>query len=54
LWVDQLDITKGAIWDQEVERALQACSHVLIVLSPASVNSHNVMRYAWQIISQRG
>lgn len=43
LWVDQLDIPKGAIWDQEVERALRACSHILIVMSPASVNSHNVM-----------
>jgi hypothetical protein len=27
LWVDQLDIPKGAIWDLEVQRALQACSH---------------------------
>jgi TIR domain len=43
LWVDQLDIPKGAIWDHEVERALQASSHVLVVLSPAAVNSHNVM-----------
>ena len=43
LWVDQLDIPKGVIWDQGVERALQTSSHILVVLSPASVNSHNVM-----------
>jgi hypothetical protein len=43
LWVDQLDIPKGAVWDQEIENALRTCTHVLAILSPASVNSHNVM-----------
>jgi TIR domain len=43
LWVDQLDIPPGAIWDREVQRALEVCSHLLVVLSPASVDSDNVM-----------
>lgn len=36
VWVDQLDIPKGARWDVEVERALKACTCLLAVLSPAS------------------
>lgn len=43
LWIDQLDIPTGARWDQEVEAALKACPRVLIILSPASVASQNVM-----------
>lgn len=43
LWMDQLDIPTGARWDQAVEGALKACPRVLIILSPASVASQNVM-----------
>lgn len=43
LWVDQLDIPKGARWDQSVEGALKGCSCLVVVLSPASVNSFNVL-----------
>jgi hypothetical protein len=43
LWLDQLDIPAGARWDRAVEEALKACPCLLIVLSPASVASHNVM-----------
>jgi TIR domain len=43
VWVDQLDIPKGARWDTEVEKALQACSCLLVVLSAASVKSQNVL-----------
>jgi hypothetical protein len=43
VWVDQLDIPKGARWDTEVEKALQACSCLLVVLSGASVKSQNVL-----------
>ena len=43
LWIDQLDIPTGARWDQTVEDALKACPRLLIILSPASVASQNVM-----------
>jgi hypothetical protein len=43
LWIDQLDIPPGARWDQSVEQALKCCSAVLVVLSPASVQSENVL-----------
>ncbi len=43
LWIDQLDIATGARWDQAVEDALKACQRLLIVLSPTSIASQNVM-----------
>lgn len=43
LWIDQLDIRSGDRWDESVERALKSCSGFLIVLSPHSVASRNVM-----------
>lgn len=43
LWIDQLDICPGARWDQAVEGALKSCSGVLVILSPASVRSNNVL-----------
>ena len=43
LWLDQLDITPGTRWDRAVEDALKECFCILVILSPASVSSHNVM-----------
>jgi hypothetical protein len=43
LWVDQLDIRAGTAWDSEVEKALRASPAMLVILSPASVASQNVM-----------
>ncbi len=43
VWVDQLDIPKGGRWDDEVEKALQASSCLLVVLSPAATKSQNVL-----------
>jgi serine phosphatase RsbU (regulator of sigma subunit) len=43
VWLDQLDIRPGQLWDREVEQALAACSEMLVVLSPASVVSSGVM-----------
>jgi TIR domain-containing protein len=43
LWLDQLDIQPGALWDKSVEEALKTSPEFLIILSPASVNSANVM-----------
>ncbi|HSG91810.1 MAG TPA: TIR domain-containing protein [Pseudomonadales bacterium] len=43
VWVDQLDIEPGTNWDRSVEAALDACVRVIVVLSPTSVASDNVL-----------
>jgi len=42
IWLDQLDIPKGARWDDELEKALRTCTTFLIMLSPESIKSQNV------------
>lgn len=43
VWIDQLDIDPGQLWDRAVQSALESSPSVLIILSPASVKSDNVM-----------
>jgi TIR domain len=43
VWIDQLDITPGQRWDRAVEDALAKCLQLVVVLSPAAVESTNVM-----------
>jgi hypothetical protein len=43
VWLDQLDIQAGQRWDKAVEDALANCPRLLVILSPASVDSTNVM-----------
>lgn len=43
LWLDQLDIRGGERWDRAVETALERCGGMIIVLSPDSVDSPNVL-----------
>ncbi len=43
LWLDQLDIKGGERWDRTVETALVNSQGVLVILTPESVNSANVM-----------
>jgi TIR domain-containing protein len=43
VWLDQLDIVPGDKWDRSVENALADCPRMLLILSPASVKSENVM-----------
>jgi hypothetical protein len=43
VWLDQLDISPGQRWDREVEDALTNCKRMIVILSPSSVNSTNVM-----------
>jgi len=43
VWLDQLDIRPGDRWDRTVEEALTNCPRMLVILSPASVSSTNVM-----------
>ena len=43
VWIDRLDIKVGQRWDSAVEEALAKCPQLLVILSPASVGSTNVM-----------
>jgi hypothetical protein len=43
VWLDQLDIPPGQRWDRGVEDALTNCPCLLVILSPAAINSTNVM-----------
>ena len=42
VWLDQLDIPTGARWDDELEKALEACEIFMVILTPASIASDNV------------
>jgi hypothetical protein len=46
VWMDKLDIRPGQRWEREVETALHGCSRMLVILSPASVGSSNVLAEA--------
>ena len=41
-WLDQLDLRPSQHWDRAIERAIRACSSVIVILSPRSVASENV------------
>jgi hypothetical protein len=43
VWIDRLDIRPGQRWDRAVEDALAKCPQLLVILSPAAVESTNVM-----------
>src|SRR5690348_16559007 len=42
VWLDQDNIGAGQRWDMAIERALDAASHVLYIMSKASTQSENV------------
>ena len=42
VWLDQWDIPAEADWDKTIDKALGECERLLIVLSPASVQSGEV------------
>jgi hypothetical protein len=42
VWLDQWNISASSDWDRAIDEALLDCSHLLIVLSPASVESPEV------------
>lgn len=43
IWIDQLDIQAGNHWDAAVEKALATSACVLVILTPSSTSSTNVM-----------
>lgn len=42
-WLDQLDIQPGERWDRSIEKALERSICLIVILSPSSVASNNVM-----------
>ena len=43
VWLDQLDIPAGSHWDASIQNALHTSKTLLIILTPTSVASENVM-----------
>ena len=43
IWIDQLDIAAGNHWDAAVEKALTTSACVLVIMTPSSTSSTNVM-----------
>lgn len=43
MWVDQLDIRPSEHWDRAIERAVTSCRGLVVILSPRSIASDNVM-----------
>ena len=43
LWMDQLDIKPGSHWDASIEKGLNTANCLIIILSPDSISSNNVM-----------
>jgi len=43
IWIDQLHIRPGEPWDEEIENALAEAGCLLVILSPSSVASDNVL-----------
>ncbi len=43
IWLDQINIERGERWDQSVQNALKQCKIFIVILSPYSVSSENVL-----------
>lgn len=39
VWVDQGDIDPGVDWNDAIDAALRGCTHLLVVLAPAFIDS---------------
>jgi hypothetical protein len=46
VWMDRLDIRPGQRWEVEIESAVNGCSRLLVILSPAAIASRNVLAEA--------
>ena len=42
IWLDQWDISAGSDWDATIDRALHDCERMIVVLSPAAIESREV------------
>jgi len=52
IWIDQ-DIEPGENWDEAIEKALNSCDKMLLIVSPSSVKSENVQD-EWSYFLEEG
>jgi hypothetical protein len=52
-WLDVRDLTPGALWERDLEAALDAATCVVLVASPESLRRPNVQK-EWRYADQRG
>jgi len=43
VWTDEEELQTGSQWDRAIQDALERCTCLLVVLSPASISSDNVL-----------
>jgi tetratricopeptide (TPR) repeat protein len=53
VWLDQWDIPHGANWPREIDRSLSDCARLLLVLSPASVDSDEVQSEWYTVLDEK-
>jgi hypothetical protein len=53
IWLDKLDIRPGEDWDESIARGLAECGRMVIVLSPTSVASNNVLDEVGYALSKK-
>ncbi|HTU47067.1 MAG TPA: toll/interleukin-1 receptor domain-containing protein [Bryobacteraceae bacterium] len=53
VWMDKLDLRPGQHWGRAIEDAVDSCSRLLVILSPASVVSQNVDREVLFALDER-
>ena len=53
IWLDKLDIRPGDDWDESIARGLAECGRMVIVLSPTSVASDNVLDEVGYALSKK-
>ncbi|RPJ01270.1 MAG: TIR domain-containing protein [Chloroflexi bacterium] len=52
-WMDRYDIPPGAVWDDAIQQGLEACSHVIVLVSQAAIDSRSV-HAEWNYADARG
>lgn len=52
VWIDQLDIELGKLWDLEVEKALNAANCILFIATEKSTTSNNVLNEVYYALDE--
>jgi TIR domain len=52
VWIDQLDIKAGTIWDEEIERTLEKSDCILFIATPKSTSSNNVLNEVYYALEE--
>ncbi len=52
VWLDQVDIEPGKIWDFEIEKALQSAEAVIFIATEKSTSSNNVLNEVYYALEE--